>query len=175
MICWVLVLLFGLVVFAMWVQGTALFPMFLMMGMTRFSWAFKPLPDMALKIIAAVLAFVGIYVWVVSIGLWGMPWWMSLPLLLIAAAYPLSEYVGNLADNVTTTRWSDGRTTQDITDKRHHVKVDNIYHYDVYKVKYRVHDIYDHYVCHHCKHDERSYNPKYEELSREYLRSYTGY
>ena len=135
-ICWVLVLPFGLFVFLMWVQGTALFPMFLMMG---------------------------------------MPWWMSLPLLLVAAAYPLSEYVGNLADNVTTTRWSDGRTTQDITDKQHHVKVDNIYHYDVYKVKYRVHDIYDHYVCHHCKHDERSYNPKYEELSREYLRSYTGY
>ena len=180
---------------------------------------------MALKIIAAVLAFVGIYVWVVSIGLWGMPWWMSLPLLLVAAAYPLSEYVGNLDDvvphsrcpkcrhidslsysykedtgthitykeesvnrgkvgesrrewdtyNVTTTRWSDGRTTQDITDKQHHVKVDNIYQYDVYKVKYLVHDIYDHYVCHHCKHDERSYNPKYEELSREYLRSYTGY
>ena len=224
-ICWVLVLLFGLFVFLMWVQGTALFPMFLMMGMTRFSWAFKPLPDMALKIIAPVLAFVGIYVWVVSIGLWGMPWWMSLPLLLIAAAYPLSEYVGNFADNVphsrcpkcrhidslsysyeedtgthityeeesvncgkvgesrrewdtynvTTTRWSDGRTTQDITDKQHHVKVDNIYQYDVYKVKYLVHDIYDHYVCHHCKHDERSYNPKYEELSREYLRSYTGY
>lgn len=135
-ICWVLVLLFGLFVFLMWVQGTALFPMFLMMG---------------------------------------MPWWMSLPLLLVAAAYPLSEYVGNLADNVTTTRWSDGRTTQDITDKQHHVKVDNIYQYDVYKVKYLVHDIYDHYVCHHCKHDERSYNPKYEELSREYLRSYTGY
>ena len=135
-ICWVLVLPFGLFVFLMWVQGTALFPMFLMMG---------------------------------------MPWWMSLPLLLVAAAYPLSEYVGNLADNVTTTRWSDGRTTQDITDKQHQVKVDNIYHYDVYKVKYRVHDIYDHYVCHHCKHDERSYNPKYEELSREYLRSYTGY
>ena len=95
--------------------------------------------------------------------------------VVVAAAYPLSEYVGNLADNVTTTRWSDGRTTQDITDKQHHVKVDNIYQYDVYKVKYLVHDIYDHYVCHHCKHDERSYNPKYEELSREYLRSYTGY
>ena len=78
-------------------------------------------------------------------------------------------------DDLKQTRWSDGRTTQDITDKQHHVKVDNIYQYDVYKVKYLVHDIYDHYVCHHCKHDERSYNPKYEELSREYLRSYTGY
>ena len=77
-ICWVLVLLFGLFVFLMWVQGTALFPMFLMMG---------------------------------------MPWWMSLPLLLVAAAYPLSEYVGNLADNVTTTRWSDGAKIVEIQDK----------------------------------------------------------
>ena len=222
-ICWVLVLLFGLVVFAMWAQGTALFPMFVVMGMTRFSWAFKPLPDMALKIIAFVFACVGIYLWVVSIGLWGMPWWLSLPLLIGAAAYPLFEYGLHLSESIPhercpqcrhldslsysyeentgthitykeesvnrgkvgesrrewdtydlkTTRWSDGRTTQEISNKQHHVEVEGIYHYDVYKVKYRVHDIYRHYVCHHCKHDERSYNPKYEELDREYLRSYT--
>ena len=222
-ICWVLVLLFGLVVFAMWVQGTALLPMFVVMGMTRFSWAFKPLPDMALKIIAFVFAFVGIYLWVVSIGLWGMPWWLSLPLLIGAAAYPLFEYSLHLSESiphercpqcrhldslsysyeentgthityeeesvncgkvgesrrewdtydVKTTRWSDGRTTQEISNKQHHVKVEGIYYYDVYKVKYRVHDIYRHYVCHHCKHDERDYSPKYEELDREYLRSYT--